>query len=86
MSFLKSEVQNEERINMAVQGFNLEESIKGAKPQKTGSASLNRRAIPMTAGLVNCKSGKVFCVFVKDCTLTSPAKRHRVSASRRRDI
>lgn len=64
MSFLKSEVENEERISMAIQGFSLEGSVRGAKPQKMESASRSRRAIPTTAGLVNCKFGKntrVFC-------------------------
>jgi len=63
MSFLKSEVENEERINMAIRGFSLEGSARGAKPQKTESDSHCRRAIPTTAGLVNCKSGKIMCVF-----------------------
>jgi len=62
-SFLKSAVENEERINMAIRGFSLEGSARGAKLQKTESHSHSRRAIPTTAGLVNCKSGKitVFC-------------------------
>ena len=62
MSFLKSEVENE-RINMAIQGFNLEGSGKVARPRKTESASHGRRAILTTAGLVRCKSGKVTCAF-----------------------
>jgi len=39
MSFLKSEVKNEERINMEIRGFNLEGSSKGARTQKTESTS-----------------------------------------------
>jgi hypothetical protein len=78
MSFLKSEAENEERINMAIRGFNLEGSSKGARPQKTESASHSRRAIPTTAGLVNCKSEKSRVSFVRGHTTASPAKRHRV--------
>jgi len=63
MSFLKSEVENAERINMAIRGFNLDGIVKCAKPQKRESASLNKTAIPTTAGLFNYKSGKVLCVF-----------------------
>ena len=63
MSFLKSKVENEERINMAIRGFSLEGSAWGAKPQKMESGSRSRRAIPTTTGLVNCKSGKITCVF-----------------------
>ena len=63
MSFLKSEVENEDRINMAIRGYRLEGSAKNAKPQRPESDSLSRRAIRTTAGLVNCKSGKITCVF-----------------------
>jgi len=62
MSFLKSEVESEERINVAIRGFSLEGSTRGAKSQKMKSESRSRRAIPTTAGLVNCKSGKITCV------------------------
>jgi hypothetical protein len=48
---------------MAIRGFSLEGSAMGAKPQKTESDNRIRRAIPMTAGLVNCKSEKITCVF-----------------------
>jgi len=51
---------------MAIQGFSLEGSARGAKPQKTESHSRRRRAIPTTAGLVNCKSGKITCVFCEE--------------------
>ena len=78
MSFLKSEVENEERIDMTIRGFNLEGSGKCARPQKTESASHSRRTIPTTAGLVNCKSGKVTCVFCEGHTTARHAKRHRV--------
>jgi hypothetical protein len=63
MSFLKSEVENEERISMAIEGFSLEGSVRGVKPPKTESTSRRRRAIPATDGLVNCKFGKIMCVF-----------------------
>jgi hypothetical protein len=63
MGFLKSEVENEERITMAIRGFSLEGSTSGANSQKTDSSSRSKRAIPTTAGLVNCKFGKITCVF-----------------------
>jgi hypothetical protein len=63
MGFSKSEVENEERINIAIRGFDLEGSARGAKPLKTESDSRSRRATLTTAGLVNCKYGKITCVF-----------------------
>jgi hypothetical protein len=62
MGFLKSEVENEERVTMAIRGFSLGGDI-GAKSQKMESGSRSKRAIPTTAGLINCKFGKVTCVF-----------------------
>jgi hypothetical protein len=42
MSFLKSEVENEERITIAIRGFNLEGSASGAKSQKMSPAAAAR--------------------------------------------
>jgi hypothetical protein len=87
MSFLKNEVENEERINMAIRGFNLEGSTRGAKPQKTESDSRNRRAIPTTAGLVNCKSGKITCVFCEGShTSESCPKAQSLSFAEKRNL
>jgi len=77
MSFLKSEEESEERINMAIRGFSLEGSARGGKSQKTESESRSRRAIPTTAGLVNCKSGKITCL-VRGHTPASLALKHTV--------
>jgi hypothetical protein len=62
MSFLKKEVESEERITMAFQGFSFGNSIRGTKPQKMEPSSSNKN-IPTTAGLVNFKPSKKACVF-----------------------
>jgi hypothetical protein len=54
MSFLKNEVESEERITMAIQGFSLGNNIRGMKPQRMESSSSNKNVVPTTAGLVNC--------------------------------
>jgi len=63
MSFLKNEVESEERITMAIQGFSLGNNIRGTKLQKMESSSSNKNVVPTTAGLVNCKPRKMACVF-----------------------
>jgi hypothetical protein len=62
MSFLKNEVDSEERITMAIQGFSFGGNVKRAKPQKTESSSCNKNVVPTTAGLV----------------IVNPVKLHRV--------
>ena len=62
MSFLKNEVESEERITMAIQGFSFGNNIRDMKPQKMKSSSSNKN-VPTTAGLVNCKPRKMACVF-----------------------
>ena len=62
MSFLKNEVESEERITMAIQGFSFGKNIRGMKPQKEESSSSNKN-VSTTAGLVNCKPSKMACVF-----------------------
>ena len=62
MSFLKNEVESEERITMAIQGFSFGNNIRGMKSQKMEFSSSNK-SVPTTAGLVNCKPSKMACVF-----------------------
>jgi hypothetical protein len=63
MSFLKNEVESEERITMAIQGFSFGNNGRGMKPQKMESSSSNKNVVLNTADLVNCKPGKMACVF-----------------------
>jgi hypothetical protein len=46
MRFLKNEVESEERITMAIQGFSLGNNIRGMKPQKMGSSSSKKMLSP----------------------------------------
>lgn len=64
MSFLKCEVENEERITMAVQGFRLGSSSKVSTKALGAESSNNKNnSIPTAAGLVNFKPNKRSCVF-----------------------
>ena len=51
MSFLKNEVESEESITMAIQGFSFGNNIRGMKPQKMETSSSNKN-IHITAGLL----------------------------------
>ena len=57
MSFLKNEVESEERITMAIEGFSFGNNIRGTKPQKMESSSSNKN-VPTTAGLLIVKPVK----------------------------
>jgi hypothetical protein len=61
-SFLKNELEYEDRISKAVQGFSLRYNVKGVKPPKMESGSFNK-IVPTTAGRVNCRPRKMTCVF-----------------------
>jgi hypothetical protein len=52
MRFLKNEVENEEKISMAIQGFSLGNNIKGMKLPEMESGNSNK-IVPTTADLVN---------------------------------
>ena len=72
---------------MEIRGFSLEGSAWGAKLQKTESGSRSRRAIPSTAGLVNCKSGKITCVFCEGAhTSKSCSKAQILSFAEKRSL
>ena len=76
MSFLKNEVESEERITMAIQGFSFGNNIRGMKPQKMESNSSNKN-VPTAAGLVNCKPSKMACVFCSGSHSSDVALKHR---------
>jgi hypothetical protein len=87
MSFFKNEVDSEERITMAVQGFSFGNNVRGMKPQKMESSSSNKNVVPTTADLVNCKPSKMACVF---CAGSHPSdacfKAQKMSIEEKRDI
>jgi len=87
MSFLTSEVETEERITMAIRGFSLQGSASGAKSQRMESDNRSKRAIPTTAGLVNCKFGKITCVFCEGShTSKSCPKAQSLSFTEKRNL
>ena len=87
MSFLKKEVESEERITMAIQGFSLGNNIRGMKPQRIQSSSFNKNVVPTTAGLVNCKPSKMACVFCSGSHPSDPCfKAQKMSIEEKWDI
>jgi len=86
MSFLKNEVESEERITMAIQGFSFGNNIRGMKPQKMEYSSSNKN-VPTTAGLVNCKPSKTACVFCSGSHSSDACfKAQKMSIEEKRDI
>jgi hypothetical protein len=84
---LEESVENEERITMAIRGFNLEGSASGAKSQKTESGSCSKRVIPTTAGLVTCKFWKITWVFCEEShTIESCPKAQSLSFTEKRKL
>jgi hypothetical protein len=81
MSFLKGEVENgaNRHDNSSFQSG----STRGAKPQKTETRS--RRAIPTTAGLDNCKSGKI-ASFVRGHTPAKIPLKQSLSFAEKRNL
>jgi len=63
MSFLKNEVESEERITMAIQGYSFGNNVRGTKSLKMEASSHNKNVVPIIANLVNCKPSKLACVF-----------------------
>jgi hypothetical protein len=63
MSFLKNEVESEEMITMAIQGFSFGNNVRGIKQQKMEASSHNKNVVPTTADLVNYRPSKLACVF-----------------------
>jgi hypothetical protein len=87
MSFLKNEVESEERIPMAVQGFSFENNIRGMKLQKMESSSSNKNVVSTTADLVNCKPSKIACVFCSGSYASDACfKAQKMSIDEKRDI
>lgn len=79
MTFLRKEVESEERISLAVSGFNLDINDKSKKKRDTVY-----KDVPTAAGLMNFKTHTVKCVFCsaghysKDCI-----EAHKLSLSER---
>jgi len=71
---------------MAIRGFSLEGSASGAKSQKTEAGSRSKRAIPTTAGLVNCKFGKITCFCEGSHTSESCPKAQSLSFAEKRNL
>jgi len=87
MSFLKKEVESEERITVAIQGFSLGNNIRGMKLQRMESSSYTKNVVPTTAGLVNCKPSKMACVFCSGSHPSDPCfKAQKMSIEEKRDI
>ncbi|KAG5876970.1 hypothetical protein JTB14_027869 [Gonioctena quinquepunctata] len=60
MSFVKSEVENEERISLAAEGFGLNSGE--SRHEKSNKPVLNESSIPTATGLMNCNIVKcIFC-------------------------
>ena len=65
LAFLRSEVENEERISMAVLGFSLSNDASD-NSKKIKVKTTNPKDIPTVANLLNVKTGKILqCVFCK---------------------
>ena len=87
MSFLKNEVEGEERITMAIQGFSFENNVRGTKPQKMEASSHNKNDVPTTAALVNCRSSKLACVLCEGSHYSDPCfKAQKMSIEEKHDI
>jgi len=57
MNYLKSDVENEERIVTAIQGFSLGSNFK-FQNQKSSTSCRKKRVVPVTAGVVNFITSK----------------------------
>jgi len=87
MSFLKNEVENEERITMAIQGLGFGNNIRGTKPQKMEASSHNKNVVSTTADLVNCRPSKLACVFCERSHYSDACfKAQKMSIEEKRDI
>jgi hypothetical protein len=83
---LKNEVESEERITMAIQGFSFGNNMRGVKPQKMESSSSNKN-VPTTAGLVNCKPSKMACLFCSGSHSSDACfKAQKMSIEEKQDI
>jgi hypothetical protein len=60
MNFLKSDVENKDRITMAIQGFSLGSNFKSAKSKlkKNNQPILEKCVVPKRAGVVNFMPNK----------------------------
>ena len=73
MTFLRNEVENEERISLAVTGFNLQVNDKFKKKKDTSLRDPIYKDVATASGLINYKTQIVKCVFCnaahfnKDC-------------------
>jgi hypothetical protein len=86
-SFLNNEVESEERITMAIQGFSFGNNVRRMKPQKMESSSSNKNVVPTTAVLVNCKQRKMACVFSAGSHPSDACfKAQKMSIGEKRDI
>ena len=87
MSFLKNEVDSEERITKAIQGFSFVNNVRGTKPQKLEASSHNKNVVPTTADLVNCRPSKLACVFCEGSHHSDACfKAQKMSIEEKRDI
>jgi hypothetical protein len=83
---LKNEVESEERITMAIQGFSFGNNVRGTKPPRSESNSSSKK-VPTTAGIVNCKPSKMACVFCSGAHSSDACfKAQRMSLEEKRDI
>jgi hypothetical protein len=87
MNFLKNEVESEERITMAMQGFSFGSNSRGTKLQKMESSSSNKNVVPTTADLVNRKPSKIARVFCSESHASDACfKAQKMSIDEKRDI
>ena len=87
MSFLKNEVEGEERITMAIQGFSFGTNVRSTKPPKMEPTNLNKSVVPTTADLVNCKHSKLACVFCEGSHSSDTCfKAQKMSIEEKRDL
>ncbi|XP_015435709.1 PREDICTED: uncharacterized protein LOC107191234 [Dufourea novaeangliae] len=85
MEFLQSEVENEERISMAVTGFGLNNENDMAKKHKA-KVDFNKN-IPSATGLLTFKAEKKMCIFCgNDHASAECEKARKMSFSERQDV
>ncbi|KAG5865111.1 hypothetical protein JTB14_029502 [Gonioctena quinquepunctata] len=83
MSFVKSEVENEERISLAAEGFGLNSGK--SRQEKSNKPVLNEISIPTATGLMNCNIVK--CIFCEGAHGSENCfKAHKYSLYQKRKI
>ncbi|KAG5858367.1 hypothetical protein JTB14_019089 [Gonioctena quinquepunctata] len=83
MSFVKSEVENEERISLTAEGFGL--NSDKSRHKKANKPVSNEILIPTATGLMNCNIVK--CIFCEGAHGSENCfKAHKYSSEQKRKI